>query len=455
MNTKLAIRNDMELMQLGEILAASNYFSDAKSAAQAAVKVLAGQELGIGPFASMTGIHIIQGKPIVGAHLLAAKVKGSEKYDYTVETLDDEKCTIVFFENGQQVGKSIFTMDDAKEAGLTNKDNWRKYPRNQLFARTISNGVKWYCPDVTTSPVYTPDEFGLETDEEGNVIDGSFQTTDEVPVINQSYLKRWRDLCAEADMLGLDYPTIPDDATDETIIALGRDLADRVKTTKQSPIPQIARGTRTPDATIADLRKNARWEKDNSNYWHRQPDDQQVAPNPKDVQRAAALLGIATQVIGESKEANEARRHSLVEAIFGMSSLNDCTDAEVKALLAWAEGEKGTWTNVSENAQAEAVAILELTEPETETEIKTKALTWNDLADEYDEAHPSGPRARTLAMDAVFGWAKNQSDKYTVSPDGCIYKQTEAVAILSSIGVDNSDDGAPGGSDNTDYLTLV
>ena len=41
-------------------------------------------------------------------------------------------------------------------------DNWRKYPKNMLFARAISNGVKWHCPDVMNGqPVYTPDEMGL------------------------------------------------------------------------------------------------------------------------------------------------------------------------------------------------------------------------------------------------------------------------------------------------------
>ena len=27
-----------------------------------------------------------------------------------------------------------------------------------LFARAISNGVKWYCPDVFGGPVYVPEE---------------------------------------------------------------------------------------------------------------------------------------------------------------------------------------------------------------------------------------------------------------------------------------------------------
>jgi hypothetical protein len=29
-----------------------------------------------------------------------------------------------------------------------------------LYARALSNGAKWYCPDVFGGPIYTPDELG-------------------------------------------------------------------------------------------------------------------------------------------------------------------------------------------------------------------------------------------------------------------------------------------------------
>ena len=69
-------------MALGKAFAESGMFPDIKSAAQAIVKIQAGAELGIGPFQSMSGIHIISGKPTIGAGVMAAMVKGSGKYDY-------------------------------------------------------------------------------------------------------------------------------------------------------------------------------------------------------------------------------------------------------------------------------------------------------------------------------------------------------------------------------------
>ena len=37
---------------------------------------------------------------------------------------------------------------------------WEKYPRNMVFARALTNGARWYCPDVFNGPIYTPDELG-------------------------------------------------------------------------------------------------------------------------------------------------------------------------------------------------------------------------------------------------------------------------------------------------------
>ena len=152
-------------------MAGSGFFQDAKQANQAIVKILAGQELGFGPFASMTGVAIIQGKPAVGANLQAAAVKRTGKYNYRVIEMSNEVCELEFYEGKQSVGKSRFTMQDAVAAGLATKDNWKKWPRNMLFARAISNGVKWYSPDIFNgATVYTPDELDAQVDEDGNAV---------------------------------------------------------------------------------------------------------------------------------------------------------------------------------------------------------------------------------------------------------------------------------------------
>lgn len=144
-----------EIMSIGKAFAESGMFPDIKTAAQAVVKIQAGAEMGIPPFAAMSGIHIIQGKPTVGAGLMAANVKGSGKYDYRVIEQTEKICSIDFFQGKEKLGNSTFTIEDAKKAGTKNID---KFPKNMLFARAISNGVKWFTPDVFSGPVYVPEE---------------------------------------------------------------------------------------------------------------------------------------------------------------------------------------------------------------------------------------------------------------------------------------------------------
>jgi len=144
-----------EIMSIGKAFAESGMFPDIKTAAQAVVKIQAGAEMGIPPFAAMSGIHIIQGKPTVGAGLMAANVKGSGKYDYRVIESTEKICSIDFYQGKEKIGNSTFTEADAKKAGTKNLD---KFPKNMLFARAISNGVKWYTPDVFAGPVYVPEE---------------------------------------------------------------------------------------------------------------------------------------------------------------------------------------------------------------------------------------------------------------------------------------------------------
>ena len=178
MNDIMPRQNDLEeLTGIARLLAASGYF-DAKGSsemaiAQVATKIMAGREMGLGPFAAVQGIHVIQGRPALSANLIAAAIKASPKYDYRVIELTAETCEIEIFERvggkPESLGKSKFTAADARSAGT---QNMAKFARNMLFARAISNAARWYCPDLFSgNAVYVPEELGAVVDGEGNVIE--------------------------------------------------------------------------------------------------------------------------------------------------------------------------------------------------------------------------------------------------------------------------------------------
>ena len=156
------VKSAADALTIGETFFKSGMFSDIKSAQQAVVKIMAGAEMGISPFAAMSGIHIIQGKPTIGAGLMAARVKGFGKYDYKVLEHSDKICSIEYFQGTNSLGVSTFTIEDAKKAGTKNID---RFPKNMLFARAMSNGVKWYTPDIYENPVYVPEEMEQVTED--------------------------------------------------------------------------------------------------------------------------------------------------------------------------------------------------------------------------------------------------------------------------------------------------
>ena len=170
MNNSLITMESVDVMtRVSKAMVASGYFKDAHDVAQAFVKIQAGAEMGLPPFASMTGIHIIQGKPTLGANVLATLIKQDGRYNYRVLELTPAICRIQFYEDGEKCGVSQFTAKDATKAGTKNMN---KFPKNMLFARAISNGAKWYAPGIFGgAPIYTPEELGASVDEGGDIID--------------------------------------------------------------------------------------------------------------------------------------------------------------------------------------------------------------------------------------------------------------------------------------------
>jgi hypothetical protein len=166
--------NDTHLSTLrttSKLFAASGMFDDARSEAQAFVKIMAGRELGITALMAMTKIYIVKGKIMVGADIVASKIKSSGKYDYRIKKLDNNACVIDFFENKELVYTSNFTIEDARKAKLIKEGGaWETWPRPMLFSKAITQGGRIVCPHILNG-AYTPEEFGIETDDDGHVKD--------------------------------------------------------------------------------------------------------------------------------------------------------------------------------------------------------------------------------------------------------------------------------------------
>jgi hypothetical protein len=163
---KLQSFNDLpdmnELQRLSQLLMNSGAFPDLTNIAMVGLKIMAGRELGVPPIAAMNGVHVMKTKGggmkvVPGANLLAARIKSSGRYDFTITELNDKQCVMAFEYKRDGQWKScgipvVYTFAEADAAGYTRfdgklKDTW-KNPQDMLVAAAIRKGFKRYCADL-------------------------------------------------------------------------------------------------------------------------------------------------------------------------------------------------------------------------------------------------------------------------------------------------------------------
>jgi hypothetical protein len=165
-----------DLARIASNLAASGIYKKVASTPEALFAILlAARDLGVSATAALAGgIHMVEGKPETSANLqaqLLREYRGPEgqRYDFrilTPVTNRAQECHIQFSrreagEAWEVIGEELFTLDDAKVAGLAGKDNYKKYPKMMLLARCLSDGIASHCPETARGlRVYGQGEIG-------------------------------------------------------------------------------------------------------------------------------------------------------------------------------------------------------------------------------------------------------------------------------------------------------
>ena len=165
----LQVQSVDDLARLARVFAASGLFgrdgNQEQKIAECAIRLMAGMEAGFSPFASATGVHIINGRPAFSSNLLAQAVRRHPDYDYRVIEKSATICRIRFLSHGEILGEETFTIEMAERAGLLKNPTWRSYPEAMLFSRALTAGMRTHCPDALGGhPAYTPEELGGAAD---------------------------------------------------------------------------------------------------------------------------------------------------------------------------------------------------------------------------------------------------------------------------------------------------
>jgi hypothetical protein len=154
-----------ELEKLAWSVANSGMFG-IKTQEQAMVLMAIAQAEGRPAALAARDYDIIQGRPAKKAEaLLRDFLQAGGRVEW--HTLSDELADATFsHESGGSV-RITWDLARASKAGLTAKDNWKKYPRQMLRSRCVAEGARTVCPIATSGMPITEelrDEMPAEKD---------------------------------------------------------------------------------------------------------------------------------------------------------------------------------------------------------------------------------------------------------------------------------------------------
>jgi hypothetical protein len=138
--------------------------------------ILYGRDQGLSPMVALSEIHMVDGKPTMSAALIAGKVRLAGHKISREAVYDGQGHVVGITAHGERTDGTrdsfTFTLDMARRAGLAGKTNWKNYPEAMLWARACTQLARMLFSDVFIGSVYTADEMGAETDEDGAVLHG-------------------------------------------------------------------------------------------------------------------------------------------------------------------------------------------------------------------------------------------------------------------------------------------
>lgn len=143
-----------DLERMARAFAASKLFG-VQNPEQALALCLVAQAEGRHPASAAQDYHIISGRPAKKADaMLRDFISAGGKVEW--HKLDNETADATFSHPYGGTVRIDWTLQRAQAAGIANP-MWKKYPRQMLRSRVVSEGVRTVCPGAT-SGMYVPEE---------------------------------------------------------------------------------------------------------------------------------------------------------------------------------------------------------------------------------------------------------------------------------------------------------
>lgn len=178
------------ISQMAKIAAYSGFLNSnagmqntTQRAADAFFVMMMGRELGIPAMTSLKTIYVIDGQPSCSGQALLSLIRRSGvQVDIPDPGKVTDSATIKIKRPGSDWKTYTYTKQMATEAGLINRKNWTKHPREMLIWRSISTAARFECPDIVGG-LYMIEEINpdIDVDQQGNPIDNIVVSKQPIP----------------------------------------------------------------------------------------------------------------------------------------------------------------------------------------------------------------------------------------------------------------------------------
>ena len=160
-----------EIRVMAKSAANSKMFS-AKAEEQVFTLMLVAQSEGIHPIKALMAYDVINGQPALKAsEALARYMDAGGKIEWIKSDKDSAKAKFTHPSSGSF--EYEYTIEDATDAGLINKDNWKKNLKAMLRARCTSAGIRMSYPRCLNNMYLSEEVQDFEVKEKEEVIENA------------------------------------------------------------------------------------------------------------------------------------------------------------------------------------------------------------------------------------------------------------------------------------------
>lgn len=125
---------------------------------EAMMRLAVAEQAGLSLGEALNGIYMVKGRPTLSATTQLALMRRAGIRTRWIESTDEVAHLRMWIPGDPEPVDEIYTIEDARRAGLLGSATWRAHPRPMLRHRCTTAASRAHCPEVLGGAIYDRDE---------------------------------------------------------------------------------------------------------------------------------------------------------------------------------------------------------------------------------------------------------------------------------------------------------